>query len=156
MKPSIWLCIGVLLASCSNSMPRTSAKQPTTRAEPIQETLHGTLITDPYRWLEGDNSDPGEQGKVTPEVASWTDSQNNYTRSVLDNLPGRQTLEERLKPLMEVGSVTRPIVRGNRYFYTKREGNRNQPVVYWREGYNGRNTVLVDPARLDASGPDDG
>ena len=51
---------------------------------------------------------------------------------MLDNLPGRRTLEERLRPLMEVGSVTPPIVRGNRYFFTKREGNQNQPVVYWR------------------------
>ncbi len=152
MKPILWPCICILFASCSNDMPRTSAKPPTTKAEPVEERLHGTQITDRYRWLEGDNSDPNEQGKVTPDVAGWTDSQNSYTRSVLDNLPGRQALEERLRPLMEVGTVTRPIVRANRYFFSKREGNQNQPVVYWREGYKGQNRVLVDPARLDESG----
>jgi prolyl oligopeptidase len=120
--------------------------------EPVEETLHGVAITDRYRWLEGDNSDPADQGKVTPEVAGWTDAQNSYTRTVLDNLPGRQALEARLRPLMEVGAVTRPIVRGNRYFFSKREGNQNQPVVYWREGYKGANKVLIDPARLDDSG----
>ena len=133
-------------------MPRTSAKPPATKAEPVEETLHGVAITDRYRWLEGDNSDPADQGKVTPEVAGWTDAQNSYTRSVLDNLPGRKALEERLRPLMEVGAVTRPIVRANRYFFSKREGNQNQPVVYWREGYKGESKVLVDPARLDESG----
>ena len=133
-------------------MTRTSAKPPTTKAEPVEETLHGVAITDRYRWLEGDNSDPNDQGKVTPEVAGWTDAQNSYTRSVLDNLPGRKALEERLRPLMEVGAVTRPIVRANRYFFSKREGNQNQPIVYWREGHKGENKVLVDPARLDDSG----
>ena len=93
-----------------------------------------------------------DQGKVTPDVAAWTDSQNSYTRSVLDTLPERLALEQRLRPLMEVGSVTPPIVRANRYFFTKREGNQNQPVVYWREGYKGESRVLIDPARLDDSG----
>jgi prolyl oligopeptidase len=133
-------------------MPRTSAKPPTTKAEPVEETLHGVAIADRYRWLEGDNSDPADQGKVTPDVAGWTDAQNSYTRSVLDNLPGRKALEERLRPLMEVGAVTRPIVRANRYFFSKREGNQNQPVVYWREGYKSESKVLIDPARLDESG----
>ena len=133
-------------------MPRTSETPPTTKAGLVNDTLHGVDIPDAYRWLEGDNSDPNDQGKVTPEVAAWTDSQNSYTRSVLDTLPERQALERRLRPLMEVGSVTPPIVRANRYFFTKREGNQNQPVVYWREGYKGESRVLIDPARLDDSG----
>ena len=131
---------------------RTPATPPATKADPVQDTLHGTAITDSYRWLEGDNSNANDQGKVTAEVSAWTDAQNAYTRLVLDNLPGRQALEQRLRPLMEMGSVTRPIVRGNRYFYTRREGSQNQPVVYWREGHDGPNTILVDPVRLDASG----
>ena len=53
---------------------------------------------------------------------------------------------------MEVGSVTAPRVRANRYFFTKREGSQNQAVVYWREGVSGESRVLIDPAALDASG----
>jgi hypothetical protein len=34
---------------------------------------------------------------------------------------------------MEVGSVSAPAARGNRYFFSKREGTQNQPVIYWRE-----------------------
>ena len=62
-------------------------RPPATKAEPVKETLHGVEIVDPYRWLEGDNSDPKSAGKVTPEVAAWTDAQNAYTRAVLDHLP---------------------------------------------------------------------
>jgi prolyl oligopeptidase len=125
---------------------------PATHAQPVRETLHGHTLTDPYRWLEGDNSDPDHMGKVTPAVAGWTDQQNAYTRAVLDALPGRKALEDRLRPLLQVGSVSPPIVRGERYFYSKREGSQNQPIYYYRDGLRGADKVLVDPARLDSSG----
>jgi prolyl oligopeptidase len=53
---------------------------------------------------------------------------------------------------MEIGSISTPAMRGNRYFLAKREGSQNQPVYYWREGARGKDRVLVDPAVLDPSG----
>jgi prolyl oligopeptidase len=148
------LCVPGLAAACSTErpMPETAARPPATRVEPVTETLHGIPVVDNYRWLEGDNGKADDQGQVTPEVAAWTDAQNVYTRQVLDNLPGRKALEDRIRPLMEVGAVTAPRIRRNRYFFSKREGSQNQPVIYWREGYKGEPRVLIDPARLDASG----
>lgn len=131
---------------------KTQARPPATRVDGVTDTLHGVSLTDNYRWLEGDNSDPKQMGKANAEVSEWTDAQNAYTRSVLDNLPTRKSLEERLRPLMEVGSVSAPTMRGNRYFYSKREGNQNQPSVFYREGYKGEPKLLLDPAKLDASG----
>ena len=32
-----------------------------------------------------------------------------------------------------------------RYFYAKKEGNQNQPIVYMREGLDGADKVLIDP-----------
>jgi prolyl oligopeptidase len=126
--------------------------QPRTRVEPVTETFHGVDLVDPYRWLEGDNARPAEAGRVTAEVAAWTDAQNAYTRDVLDHLPGRAEVEARLRPLMEVGAIAAPAMRANRYFFSKREGRQNQPVIYWREGPDGPDRVLIDPAALDASG----
>ena len=154
MKLLLLFAVVGVLAACSNGsrFPRTSAKPPTTRVEPVKDVLHGVDIVDNYRWLEGDNSDAKDQGKVTPEVAKWTDDENSYTRAVLDNLPGRAVLETTLRPLMEIGAVTAPTMRGSRYFFSKREGSQNQAVIYWRDGYKGANHVLIDPATLDASG----
>ena len=42
------------------------------KIDPVVETFHGIDVVDPYRWLEGDNSNPSEAGRVTPEVAAWT------------------------------------------------------------------------------------
>ena len=145
--------MGLLAACAGSSRPyRTPATPPKTRVDPVTEVVHGVSIVDNYRWLEGDNSNPADLGRVTAEVAAWTDAQNQYTRQVLDNLPGRTALENQLRPLMEVGSVTAPRVRANRYFFTKREGSQNQAVVYWRESVSGESRVLIDPAALDPSG----
>jgi prolyl oligopeptidase len=131
---------------------RVNAGPPRTRVEPVKEMLHGVEVVDPYRWLEGDNSDPERMGAMNDEVAAWTDAQNAWTRSVLDGLPGRKALEDRLRPLLEVDTVSSPIARADRYFFTRREGSQDQPVWYWREGYRGESRVLLDPKQLDASG----
>jgi prolyl oligopeptidase len=135
-----------VLAAFSHAVP------PPARVEPVTETVHGFTFTDNYRWLEGDNSNPEQMGKPTKETAAWTDAQDAYTRSVLDNLPGRAELEAKLRPLMEVGSVSAPTMRGDYYFYTKREGKENQPRVLVREFHDGTPRVLLDPAALDATG----
>src|SRR6187549_3485128 len=111
MKLAMLLLLGAALPASTLAQTAAVAKPPATRQEPVTDTLHGQAVVDPYRWLEGDNSNPERMGQVTPEVAAWTDAQNAYTRAVLDALPGRKALEERLKPLMQVGSVTTPMIR---------------------------------------------
>jgi prolyl oligopeptidase len=147
----IYLLIALAFVSMTSAQ-QPSATLPATKIDPVTERLHGVAVVDNYRWLEGDNSDPADMGKVTPEVAAWTDAQNAYTRSVLDTRPGRKAVEDRLRPLMEIGSVTAPHMRADRYFFSKREGTQNQPVFYWRKGYTGASRALVDPAKIDASG----
>ena len=125
---------------------------PATRVDDVKETIHGVEITDPYRWLEGDNTNPAEMGKVTEEVSAWTDAQNAHTRAVLDGLAGRSVVEDLLRPLLQIGSVSAPTMKGKYYFYTKREGKENQPRVFVREGANGTPRLLLDPAQIDPSG----
>ena len=123
------------------------AGPPPSAVKPVTDTVHGEALIDPYRWLEGD-----AKGGVTPEVAAWTDAQNAYTRSVVDNLPGRKGIEKRLRELMEVGSISIPDMAGNRYFYSKREGSENQAKVFVREGLDAKPRLLLDPNTLDSKG----
>ena len=122
--------------------PPSTRRVPFTARVPVVDSLHGREITDDYRWLEA----------ADDAVAAWTDAQNAYTRSVLDASTRRAAVEARLRPLMEVGAVTAPVVRESRYFFTRREGHQNQPLVYWREGSSGQDRLLIDPAAIDASG----
>lgn len=136
------LCLSVMACSSDRAGPKFSAPPPpATRVATISETLHGVALAENYRWLEQDN----------PEVASWTEAQNQFTRRVLDNVPGRKALEDRMRPLVQIGAVTAPIIRGNRYFYARRPATQERPVVYVREGALGAERVLVAPATDNAA-----
>jgi prolyl oligopeptidase len=126
-------------------LPALSSAPPPTRVEPVTDTLHGERVVDPFRWLEALEKD-------SEEVAAWTTAQNNHTRSILDNLPCRSSLEAQLASLMTVGSISAPVSRGNRYFYTERKGDQNQPVLLMRTGFDGAPSVLLDVNSLDDKG----
>ena len=109
---------------------------PKTRTDNVTETLHGTTITDPYRWLED---------KDSPETRAWLKAQNEHTDSLLGAFPGKDRIRQRLTELLKVETIGVPTARGGRYFFTKRSVNQNQPVVYVRNGPNGKDEVLIDP-----------
>jgi len=136
----------LLMVSALYMMP-TLAQPPQSPQRPVTDTLHGQALTDPYRWLEGD-----QEGKPTDEVRQWTTDQNAYTRKVLDDLPGREAIEARLRELMTVGHVGSPAMRGNLYFNTQRDGDQNQSILYVREGHDGEPRVLLDVNTLDPAG----
>jgi prolyl oligopeptidase len=108
---------------------------------------------DPFQWLEDGDA---------PQVQRWTEGQNAAARRFLDAVPGRPALERRLWQLYEIGSLGVPVSRqqgkgkgkGNnrRYFYTRRDGKQNQPVLYLRETREGPDRPLVDVNRERADG----
>jgi len=107
------------------------------------EILHGESIPDPYRWLEqGDD----------PRTQAWTASQNALTESLLAAVPGRARLRARLDELLSIGALSTPEPVAGRYFYQRRDGRQNQPVLYVREGRDGEDRILIDPNQLDAQG----
>jgi prolyl oligopeptidase len=116
---------------------------PPTSAGDEVEILHGERIPDPYRWLE-QGEDPGTQ--------AWTASQNALTESLLGAVPGRARIRARLDELLSIGALSTPEPVAGRYFYQRRDGRQNQPVLYVREGRDGVDRVLIDPNQLDAQG----
>jgi prolyl oligopeptidase len=113
-----------------------------TRKDDLVEKLHGINMTDPYRWLEGD---PNE-----PELHKWLTKQANTASDYFSSLPIRNVLRDELKKLAEFESFGTPLVRANRYFYTRREPKQDMPVLYVREGINGVERILIDPNTLSA------
>jgi prolyl oligopeptidase len=118
-------------------------KPPATKQQPVTDDYFGRKIVDPYRWLEDGNS---------AETQQWVADQLGYTRSVLDKLPGRGPLHDRLEQLLEIGNLGGAEIGGDSYFYTRRDGKQNQPVLYVRRGVNGHDEVLVDANQLSKDG----
>ncbi len=109
----------------------------------LTETFYGNKIVDKYRWLE-DSS--------LPETRKWVAGEMAYTRAVLDPLPGREAVHARLTELLRIGEIGVPQIGGKYYFYTRRDRLQNQPVLYVREGVDGKDRVLVDVNLLAADG----
>jgi len=130
-------------AFAANDTKTTPTHPPLAEKKPVEETLHGVKIVDNYRWLENGQS---------PETQKWVQEELAYTRSMLDPLPGREQIHKRLTELLSIGSISAPQMAGKYYFYTRREGMQNQPVLYVREGLEGKDRVLVDANQLAADG----
>jgi prolyl oligopeptidase len=114
---------------------------PATRRGDVQENLHGVTVSDPYRWLEDQQS---------PETRAWITLQNAYTHKPLDGWPGRERLESRITELKKVERISSPIERDGRFFYRKRSADQEQYVIYMRKGDAGKEEVLIDPNPMSA------
>ncbi len=109
----------------------------------VVDVYHGVEVADPYRWLEDTESN---------ETALWIKAENEVTRSYLDKLPGREALRSRLTELWNYERFSAPIVRGERYFYTRNDGLQNQSVLFVAEGLDAPRRVLLDPNGLSEDG----
>jgi len=115
------------------------------RVEESFDVLHGEPVADPYRWLEDATS---------PETQAFVAQQNAYARRVLDDAPGvdRRALRDRTEMLLTIGRIEPPQVAGDYYFYARREGRQNQPVIYVRKGASSDDRVLIDVNALAQDG----
>jgi len=120
-------------------MPKLMEPPPFTPADPVSETLHGQTISDPFRWLEDQDS---------PRTRKWLEEQTCYARAYLDNIPKRDRIRRRIRQFLAVETYDSPQKVGNRYFFRKRSPEQEQPCIYMREGANGGDQLLLDPATL--------
>jgi prolyl oligopeptidase len=131
------LAAAVYAADDARSAPPIAEKRP------LKEDFYGTKIVDNYRWLEDGNN---------PDAQKWVEGEMAYTRALLNPLPGREAIHKRLTELLSIGNISAPHIGGKYYFYTRREGMQNQPVLYVREGVTGKDRVLVDVNQLAGDG----
>ncbi len=136
------LSVVVLLLACVVvAADVRSTKPPATRTDNVSDTLHGVTLTDPYRWLEDQNS---------PETRAWIDAQNAYTQAVLGTFTARDSLKKQVEQLLRIQTISTPFHRGTRYFFSRRRADQNLSVIYVRE--LGKDTVLVDPNPMTQDG----
>ena len=110
------------------------------------DTFYGVKVTDSYRWLEDANS---------PEVKSWVQAQNHFTRSILDAIPVRAELSTELTTAFAKRPVSYNSIQiaGGRMFAIKAEPQRQQPELVVFSGVDGgTEKVVLDPLAIDANG----
>ena len=127
------------MISCTNS----KIQYPQTLKEEVTDEYFGTVVDDPYRWLEDDNSE---------QTAQWVTAQNEVTFAYLENLPFRDQINNRLTELWNFPRYGTPFKKAGKYFYYKNDGLQNQSVLYIAESLDAEPAVLLDPNTLSEDG----
>jgi len=118
---------------------------PEARTVDVVEEQFGEYIADPYRWLENDV-------REDPEVAEWVKAENAVTDAYLEKLPGRKVLADSMTELFDFDDLGNPDEAGGKYFYERKSGGQNQAVLYVRDGADGEERMLIDPATWSKDG----
>jgi len=143
---AIWLFI-----ACNNNAERTLAefktidvKYPTTKKDTsVKDNYFGTVVADPYRWLENDTSD---------ETAAWVKSQNEVTNGYLSQIPFRDAIRKRYEALFNYEKYSAPFKAGSHTYYYKNSGLQNHPVLYRELPGASEAEVFLDPNTFSKDG----
>ena len=120
-----------------------SLTYPTSHKSNQADNYHGTLVADPYRWLEDPDSE---------ETRTWIEAQNKVTFDYLSGIPAREKIKQRLTKLWDYEKYGIPFKEGERYFYFKNDGLQNQSVFYTLKTLDDQPQVLLDPNKLSEDG----
>ncbi len=138
--------IGALTGLTLISLPAVEST-PQTAKKPVSNEYAGTMVEDPYQWLEKDDD---------PEVKAWSNAQNQRTRQYLDKLPDRASIE---RQLTEWYAKTSPsyfslISRPGTLFAMKFQPPKQQPLLVTLTSADDLQSekVVLDPNVLDAKG----
>ena len=120
-----------------------AAKAPVARIDSAHDTYFGETLSDPYRWMENAKD---------PEWLPFLKGQNDRTREVLDALPTRASLLERIQQLSGDTVATSRVQRaGGLLFFTQRPKGADNFKLFVRQGGGTPDRVLVDPIGMSGA-----
>ncbi len=120
---------------------------PPTPRKPVVEVYQGAKVVDDYRWLENDQD---------PAVQAWSDAENLRARTILDHMPQRQAIQQRVDALIRSTSVAFGglVDRRGKLFAEENDPKKQQPFVVSLPDLDHPAAArpLVDPNAIDPSG----
>src|SRR5436190_3366275 len=138
------ILLGLVMIACApKPEPVSVSKYPETYKSDVVDTLFGTAVPDPYRWLEND---------TTKETANWVAKQNEVTFGFLKSIPFRDAIRKRLDEVQNYERLSAPHREGEYYYYSKNSGLQNHNVQYRKKGEGGAEEVFLDPNTFSKDG----
>ncbi len=116
---------------------------PDTKEVAQEDDYHGTVVKDPYRWLE----DPDAE-----DTKAWVTAENKVTFGYLEQIKAREEIKTRLTELWNYARYSSTFKEGGRYFFYKNDGLQNQSVLYTQKALDQEPEVLLDPNTLSKDG----
>lgn len=115
---------------------------PATRREDVHDDYFGTLVHDPYRWLEDADDEA---------VRAWTEAQAELAFGHLAQLPLTEDLQAQITRLWDYPRYGLTQRQGARTLFTKNDGLQKQAVLYVQDG-DAEPRVLLDPNTFSEDG----
>ncbi len=131
-------CLVAVLAivGCSRGAPRALDQPVAAPVRMVTDTVHGTAIQDPYRWMEEPNN---------REFAEWMSAQGRYTQARLEATPGRAELLRRVRELsLSTSEVPRLERVGETLYFLRADAGASLAKLFVRDA-SGSERVLFDP-----------
>ncbi len=133
----------ILLVTVMAIYSQTKLKYPNTKKVDVKDNYFGTIVSDPYRWLENDTA---------KAVKEWVKEENKVTFDYLSKIPYREKIKQRLEKLWNYPKYSVPFKGGNNYFFFKNDGLQNQSVLYIQKDLESTPEVFLDPNKLSKDG----
>ena len=130
------LLMPLTLFACRNSTPDLPLDYPEARRGDHTDDYFGTMVADPYRWMEDLESQ---------DVAAWVEEENRISIPFLADLDGHTEIQARLTELWNYERFGIPEKEAGLYFFTRNDGLQDQDVLYVAESLEGEPRVLIDP-----------
>lgn len=130
-----------LFMACS--FQNIAVEYPETKKDTISDNYFGTIVAEPYRWLEDDQSQ---------ETKAWVTAQNEVTQNYLSQIPFRGKIAARLREIWNYPKYSTPFKKGEYFFEYRNSGLQNQSVLYIMSTPGDSGRVLLDPNTLSADG----
>ncbi|MBK6935912.1 MAG: S9 family peptidase [Chitinophagaceae bacterium] len=116
---------------------------PETKKTDSSTNHHGTIVPDPYRWLENDYSE---------ETKQWVTEQNKVTFGYLDKISYRADWLKRMEEINNYPKYSSPSKKNEYFYFSKNDGLQNQSIVYRQKGLAGKPELVLDPNKFSADG----
>src|SRR5687768_11468706 len=111
LNPAARACGALLLLSAINpsrALNAQSVTYPATYRDSTIDNYHGTIVADPYRWLEQTGD---------PRTADWLTAERKLTSGYLRTLGNRESIRRRLASLWAHARTEVPWREAGRLFY---------------------------------------
>jgi len=130
------MLIAVVVSSLTYPVLSFRAQQalqfPPTTKKVVSDEYHGVKVSEDYRWLEDVND---------PAVRRWIDAQNQFSSSILEKIPARTAIANRMKDILTNQQVSyRSFYQRKMFFALKTQPPKNQPLL----------VMLKSPDQLDS------
>lgn len=149
LRTSLLFCALLMLdMTTADAQPGDPIQYPKARKVDHTDTYHGTVVADPYRWLEDDRS---------AETAEWVKAENKVTDAYMAQIPYRKQLQQRMEKIYNYPKYSAPFHQGTGdmnkwYYFYKNDGLQNQSVLYRQIGLDGKPEVVLDPNQWSSDG----